>query len=422
MRFNTLPEWLDWQEKLHFTEVDPGLERIGAAWKALGGTPNLPFTVITVAGTNGKGSSVAILESILRAAGYKTGTYTSPHILHYNERICINGEPCSDSEICNTFQKIDTARDALSLTYFEFATLAAAEIFREKKIDIAILEVGMGGRLDAVNLFDTDIALITPISLDHTSWLGDSREQIGKEKAGIIRANKPVVLSEAEPPQSVLSHASELMSPSYQATNEFNSVLSENSWHWKNEQREFKVLPLPALEGRYQVQNAAAALQVLSLLIDEKGYLISEQDIKIGLVQVSLSGRFQRITGEIEQILDVTHNEQGARNLSELLTETPVQGQTFAVMGMLKDKDAATVARILSPSIDHWYVGSLEGGRGMTSEHLSEQLNQSVGANKIEQFDSVELAYQQAWNMAKKGDRVLIFGSFHTVEAVLKLN
>jgi len=421
MRFESLPEWLHWQETLHFTEVDPGLERIGHVWTALDGDSKLPFTVITVAGTNGKGSSVAMLESILRTAGYTTGTYTSPHILNYNERICIDSQPCSDEEICQAFDRIDTARDKESLTYFEYATLAAVDIFTEQNIDIAILEVGMGGRLDAVNLFDADIALITPISLDHTAWLGDNREKIGREKAGIIRKNKPVVCSETLAPESVLLYAKELDAPVYQAGKTFNVIKHDDSWQWSNKKQSWNDLPIPALEGHYQLQNAAAVLQVISLLIAD-GYSILEQQIKTGLETVKLAGRFQRIPGDVEQILDVTHNEQGAKNLATLLTEIPTPGRTLAVVAMLKDKDAAKVASILNSSIDMWFAAGLGGSRGMSSEQLSEQLNQSVTQDKIKQSDTVEKAYEQAWSSAKKGDRVLIFGSFHTVEAILRLN
>lgn len=421
MRFGSLPEWLRWQETLHFTEVDPGLERIGQVWHTLDGSSKLPFTVITVAGTNGKGSSVAMLESILRAAGYKTGTYTSPHILTYNERICIDNQPCSDDEICIAFDKIDTARDKVSLTYFEFATLAAVDLFQENKVDVAILEVGMGGRLDAVNLFDTDIALITPISLDHTAWLGDSREKIGREKSGIIRQNKPVVCSEKAPPESIFLYAKELAAPAYQAGKEFNIIKYDDCWQWSDLDNLWNNLPIPALEGQYQLQNAAAVLQVISLLI-KTGYSISEQQIKVGLTTVKLAGRFQRISGDIELILDVTHNEQGAKNLADLLLETPSTGQTLAVVGMLKDKDAAMMASILNSSIDMWFAAALDGNRGMTSEQLSQQLNQYVEGDKITQADTVELAYKKAWASANKGDRILIFGSFHTVEAILRLN
>jgi len=421
MRFESLPEWLHWQERLHFTEVDPGLDRIGHVWHALEGSSKLPFTVITVAGTNGKGSSVAMLESILRTAGYKTGTYTSPHILRYNERICIDGQACNDDEIIRAFDKIDHARQSTSLTYFEFSTLAAVELFCEKKIDIAILEVGMGGRLDAVNVFDTDIALITPISLDHINWLGDNREKIGREKAGIIRAEKPVVCAETTPPESVLHYAETLASPLYQAEQEFNVIRQKESWQWSNTTHSWHDLPAPALEGHYQFQNAAAVLQVISLLI-QQGYSVSEQQIKTGLTSVQLAGRFQRILGEIELILDVTHNEQGAKNLAQLLQEIPTAGQTLAVVAMLKDKDVAMVATILNSSIDSWFAAGLDGSRGMTADQLSEQLCLAIDNTKIQQSDTVETAYKQALSYANKGDRILVFGSFHTVEAVLRLN
>lgn len=421
MRFQTLPEWLDWQESLHFTDIDPGLDRIGRVWQGLGGSAKLPFTVITVAGTNGKGSSVAMLESILRTAGYKTGTYTSPHVLRYNERMCIDNKPCSDESICQVFDLIDACREEVSLTYFEFATLAAVELFRDAKIDIAILEVGMGGRLDAINLFDTDVALITPISLDHTAWLGNTRELIGREKAGILRANKPVVCSEPSPPDSVLNYANALNSPIFLSGKEFDYNKHDDNWQWLGQDITLSQLSFPALEGEYQFQNATAVLQVIYLLI-EQGYVVSEQAIKIGLQSVKLVGRFQRIAGDVEKILDVTHNEQGARNLAKLLTEIPATGHTFAVLGMLKDKDASAIASLLSHLIDKWFVGGLGGSRGMSSEQLTEQLLEHINAENIEQFDIVELAYKQALKSANSGDRILIFGSFHTVEAVLRIS
>ena len=418
MRFQTLPQWLKWQESLHFTEVDPGLERVGLVWQQLGGISKLPFTVVTIAGTNGKGSSVAMLESILRAAGYRTGTYTSPHLLQYNERICMDGKACDDKTICEAFDRIDKARGDTSLTYFEFATLAAADIFSRNKIDIAILEVGMGGRLDAVNLFDTDIALITPISLDHTAWLGTNREAIGYEKAGIIRQGKPVVCSENMPPESLIRYSASLESPTYLAGSEFNIVVDKDRWHWSNSHIQLKNLPFPALMGAYQFQNAAAVLQVIGLL-NEQHYAISEDAIRRGLATVQLAGRFQQIDGDITTILDVTHNQQGAENLAKLLVEMPCHGQTIAVLSMLKDKDVAAVATILEPVIDVWYVAGLEGSRGMTSETLVAQLSKIIKGDTIRSFPTVIESYDQAIAGAKKGDRVLVFGSFHTVEAVL---
>jgi dihydrofolate synthase/folylpolyglutamate synthase len=418
MRFQTLPQWLKWQESLHFTEVDPGLARVGLVWQRLGGISKLPFTVITIAGTNGKGSSVAMLESILRAAGYRTGTYTSPHLLQYNERICIEGKACDDKTICEAFDRIDKVRDDTSLTYFEFATLAAVDIFSRNNIDIAILEVGMGGRLDAVNLFDTDIVLITPISLDHTAWLGTNREAIGVEKAGVIRPGKPVVCSEKMPPQSVIRYSTSFQSPLYLAGSEFNIAIDKDQWHWSNSYTQLSKLPFPALMGAYQLQNAAAVLQVISLLKDQ-GYVISDESIRRGLATVQLAGRFQQIHGDITTILDVTHNQQGAESLAKLLVEIPCHGQTFAVLSMLKDKDVAAVASILKPVIDVWYVAGLDGSRGMKSETLAAQLSNIIDQDKIRAFSTVIEAYDQAKSGAKKGDRVLVFGSFHTVEVVL---
>ncbi len=422
MRFKTLPEWLQWQEELHFTKVDPGLARIGQVWKRLAGSSNLPFTVVTVAGTNGKGSSVAMLASILYEAGYKVGTYTSPHLLEYNERICINNIPCDDELICHSFDRIDTARDEISLTYFEFATLAAVDIFCEQKIDIAILEVGMGGRLDATNLFDCDIALITPISLDHTTWLGTDCEQIGAEKAGIIRKKMPVVCSQSSPPQSILNYAKSLQAPVYQSGKDFEFVAEgDHQWQWKSHNNKLNNLALPALVGSYQLQNSAAVLQVVELLIDRHKYTISKAQISSGLQFVKLAGRFQQIAGDVEQIFDVTHNQQGAQNLAKLLTEMPCEGRTIAVLAMLKDKDPRAVIKELQTSIDNWYVAGLEGSRGMTSEALASVLAETIPQSNIIQKEQVIEAYKTALKDAVTGDRILVLGSFLTVEAVMKL-
>lgn len=418
MRFDNLPEWLRWQEKLHFTEVDPGLERISKVWQQMAGLTRLPFTVITVAGTNGKGSSVAILDAILRAAGYKTGTYTSPHLLSYNERITISGQACEDNLICQAFDKIDSARSQTSLTYFEFATLAAIDIFCQQKIDIAILEVGMGGRLDAVNLFDADIALITPISLDHVTWLGHDRETIAFEKAGIIRSQHPVVCSERDPPKTLIEYANNLQSPVYKAGQAFNFSQTGNTWQWTNNSQQWSDLPLPNLEGSYQLQNAAAVLQVVALLM-EQGYEIKQQAIESGLSSVRLAGRFQRIAGPIEHIFDVTHNKQGAENLAKLLVEHSHSGKTIAVLAMLSDKDVSSVATALAANIDIWWISGLGCQRGMSVNELADNLKTIISEKKIRQAKDVVQAYRQALKTAEQGDRLLIFGSFHTVEAVM---
>lgn len=420
MRFKTLPEWLSWQENLHFTEVDPGLSRIGLVWNQLRKEKTvLPFTVITVAGTNGKGSSVAMLESILRAAGFQTGTYTSPHLLRYNERICINSVPCNDNVICDAFERIDSARQGVSLTYFEFATLAAIDIFCQQNIDIAILEVGMGGRLDAVNLFDTDIALITPIGLDHVNWLGTTREQIGREKAGIIRANKPVVCSESEPPDSILQYAHSLSATLYKAKQDYQIGVNQTDWQWTGAERCWQNLPFPALAGSYQLNNAAAVLKVIELLI-QQGKTIPNDAVNAGLSNVELAGRFQQISGPVERIFDVTHNQQGAENLVKLLTEKQCEGKTYAVLAMLKDKDVTAVVDELRSSIDTWYLAGLSGSRGMTADEIASRISHLIDPAKRVNCAEVVDAYHLAMKNAEKGDRVLIFGSFHTVEAVMK--
>lgn len=420
MRFESLSDWLWWQEQLHFTKVDPGLGRIGQVWQQMAGSSSLPFTVVTIAGTNGKGSSVAMLASILHAAGYKVGSYSSPHLLEYNERICIDTIACDDELICRSFERIDTARNEISLTYFEFATLAAVDIFCGQKIDIAILEVGMGGRLDATNLFDCDIALITPIALDHTIWLGTNREQIGAEKAGIMRQQKPVVCSQSSPPQSVLTQAQALQSPVYLAEHDFHFTLANKQWQWNNSKIERNKLALPTLRGAYQLQNAAAVLQVIQLLIDSYGYFISDYQISTGLKSIKLAGRFQQIAGDIEIIFDVTHNQQGAQNLASLLTEIPCTGRTVAVLAMLNDKKPLAVAEALKSSIDCWYVADLTGGRGMTGLALATLLSEIIMTDKIICKADVVDVYQQALSDSQKGDRILVFGSFLTVEAIMK--
>lgn len=419
MRFQTLSQWLQWQERLHFTEIDPGLDRVGEVWRLLGGKTTLPFTVITVAGTNGKGSSVAMLEVILRQAGYRTGTYTSPHLLRYNERICINGCPSNDNTICAAFDRIDKARGVISLTYFEYATLAAVDIFSQSNLDIVILEVGMGGRLDAVNLFNADISLITPIGLDHTAWLGNNREDIGREKAGIIRAYHPVVCAETLPPQSVIDRATELSAPLYVANRDFQFHRQQDDWSWKNKDIHYEQVSIPSLKGSYQIQNAAAVLQVISLL-NNSDFIITLDDINKGLENIRLAGRFQIIDGDIKLIFDVTHNQQGATNLAKLLTENPCDGCTYVVLAMLKDKDAKAVAEQLKNQIDRWYLAGLDGSRGMTSEQLATKLATVVSSSKVTQHQTVVDAYKDAMADAKQGDRLLIFGSFHTVEAVMR--
>ena len=410
MRYDSLPEWLHWQETLHFTEVDPGLERIGQVWHALAGSSKLPFTVITVAGTNGKGSSVAMLESILRAAGYSTGTYTSPHILSYNERICIDGQPCSDDQICNTFNKIDIARKQTSLTYFEFATLAAVELFREKNIDIAILEVGMGGRLDAVNIVDPNLAVITSIDLDHQDWLGNTKELIAIEKAEIFRANIPAVIGEPHPPSTLVDAVLEYQVKPLWQGKDFHFQINTQGFHWQSTKSRFDNLPIPNIPA----QNAATALQVietLELQLDNK--LMAQV-----FVESSLPGRRQIVQSNPEVMLDVAHNPQATRLLANDI-ENMHYKRVIAVVAMLADKDInATLAPMLS-IVTNWYCASLDVPRGAKASALVSAVLSSE--QKVLEYDSVEIAYKSAIKKADKEDLVIVFGSFFTITNVLKM-
>jgi dihydrofolate synthase/folylpolyglutamate synthase len=421
MRFDNLPAWLSWQEKLHFTEVDPGLERIAKVWEQLGYTQKLPFTLITVAGTNGKGSSVSMLSSILVEAGIKVGSYTSPHLLRYNERISINTKPCTDLQICKAFEQIDQARKGVSLTYFEFATLAAALIFIDNNVDVAVLEVGMGGRLDAVNLFDADIALITPVGIDHTQWLGNNREQIAKEKAGIFRSGQYVVCSESEPASSLIEYAEKLGAHLSIANDAFRYSQTENDWSWVNDDgQSYEQIQRPALKGDYQLQNAAAVIQVITLL-SKFGYHIDKTALSDGLKNVKLSGRFQKIKTDYGVIIfDVTHNNQGALNLAAILDSEGHTGKTIAVLAMLEDKDVAKVVEPLADSIDIWVLAGLDGSRAMSAQTLSKKVTDAISPNECHVKDTVSEAYQLAKSLLTKDDRLIVFGSFHTVEAVFQ--
>ncbi|MCW8829800.1 MAG: bifunctional tetrahydrofolate synthase/dihydrofolate synthase [Gammaproteobacteria bacterium] len=414
MRFSSLEQWLHWQESLHPSAIDLGLERPGKVLHTLG-LESPSHTVITVAGTNGKGSSVAMLESILLAAGYRVGCYTSPHLLHYNERIRINGESATDEALCEAFERIDQARGDTSLTYFEFGTLAAIDLFARAGLDVAVLEVGLGGRLDAVNLLDADVALITAIDIDHAAWLGDDREAIGREKAGIFRPGRPAVCSDPRPPQSLLAYAEELGTPLWLLGRDFDYHAEEKGWSWSGGQR-YTVLPLPALRGPFQLQNAAGVVKVLTLLADSLP--VTPQHLRQGLLSVRLAGRFQLLSGEVPLIVDVAHNPQSAAALAVNLRQIPLKGQTRAVVAMLADKDLARVVRELVPVVEHWYVAGLDVWRGCDADSLAAVVA-AESASCPQVFASLDEAVKQAQQEAGPGDRIVVFGSFHTVAAVL---
>lgn len=415
MEFPSLEEWLIWQESLHPSTIDLGLERPGEVLRTMG-MERPDYTVITVAGTNGKGSSVAMLDAILRAAGYRVGCYTSPHLLRYNERIRINGEMVTDEVLCEAFGRVDQARGDISLTYFEFGTLAAFDIFSRNSLDVAVLEIGMGGRLDAVNLLDCDCALVTAIDIDHSDWLGKERESIAREKAGIFRPGRPAVCSDPDLPQSLQEHAHQTGAPLYRIGHEFGYRMKEPGWEWWGKDLPDHMLPLPALRGRYQLQNAAGVVMVLALL--EQRLPLTRQHIRQGLLSVNLSGRFQVIPGDMTCILDVAHNPQAAGELARNLSAMPVSGKTHMVLAMLADKDIEAVIAELSTQADAWYLAELDVPRAAASVRLLQIIDRE-GGGPTAVFSDVQQALDSALQVAQPGDRVVVTGSFYTVGAAL---
>lgn len=411
MRFTHLEDWLAWQETLHPSAIDLGLERPGQVLARMGLDKPAPV-VITVAGTNGKGSSVAMLESILLAAGFRVGCYTSPHLLRYNERIRIDAIEVDDAALCESFERIDRARGDISLTYFEFGTLAALDIFFLAGLDVAVLEVGLGGRLDAVNLIDADLALITAIDLDHASWLGNDRETIAREKAGIMRPDRPAVCSDANPPRSLIACAAELGTPLYCLGRDYAVQKSTEGWQWQVSDDAPLALPPPALRGTFQLHNAAGVLMALHLLRERLP--LSPSQIRQGLLTTRLPGRFELTPGEVVEITDVAHNPQSAVALAENLRQLPVEGRTLAVVAMLADKDQAAVVAAMAPVIDVWYVAGLDVPRGGDAASLAAVVEQVTGTGPS-MAATVQDALLQVRTTARPGDRIVIFGSFYTV-------
>ena len=424
MRFSSLPEWLNWQEGLHPKAIELGLDRVTEVFNRLHPTlPSIP--VITVAGTNGKGSSVALLESIYHHAGYKTGVYTSPHLLRYNERIHLNNEEVSDDTICESFERIDQARlqadKDISLTYFEFGTLAALDIFYRAKPDVILLEVGLGGRLDVVNIIDADVALITSIGIDHTAWLGNDRETIAKEKAGIMRKGRPVIFSSPDMPKSIAETAEKIGAVLYQRVKDFDwkNGVGYASWDWISNKQQRTALPTPSLRGKHQLDNAAGVLMTIECLADKLP--VNQKQIKAALLSVSVPGRFQCIAGDPMHILDVAHNQASMACLAELLNEQVCGGNNVAVLGMLEDKAHAEALTVMLPEITRWYIADLNVARGAKAAQLAGILKNLDNNAVVSCFSDVKQAIAAADAEAESGDRVIIFGSFYTVELAMQL-
>ena len=414
MQTKTLPQWLAHLETAHHTPIDMGLERVTQVKNAMNLAPACP--VITVGGTNGKGSTCAFLSYIYAAAGYKVGTLTSPHLLRFNERIAINNQPVSDEEIVEAFERIEAARGDISLTYFEFNTLAAVDIFGQHQVDVMILEVGLGGRLDAVNIFDTDCAIVTSVDLDHQDYLGDTVEQVGKEKAGIFRAGKPAIFGQDPAPHSLGQHAKNIGAKLLQLNHQFSYIARIDSWQWQANNGSLKIdLPLPALQGAFQLNNAACAVAAVQIMRQQLP--VSNEALAQGIAQAQNTARFQIIQQQPEIILDVAHNPHAARALASSLKNLPAK-RTFAVFSILADKDSDSVISILRDSIDEWFIAPLDLPRGMTLTALTAKLKKH-DIKAIHPHNTIQAAYTAALSQVTENDRIIVFGSFHTVAGIL---
>lgn len=414
MRYKKLQDWLTWQESLNPKEIDLGLERVSKVFKSLNFSADFFCPVITVAGTNGKGSTVAFIESILKQSNVSVGSYTSPHLFKYNERIKINQQAVSDDVLCEAFDVIDQARGDISLTYFEFGTLAAFVIFKKFQVDVAVLEVGLGGRLDAVNVIDANVAVISSIAIDHVDWLGDDVEVIAREKAGIMRAGKPAVVSIFKAPESLLNYAAEHNVKLFTLGKDYlYQGLSSNSWQLNAANLHLSDLPVPALKGGFQLQNASAAIMAVSLLeLEQK---LDNSIVTKGLQKVSLVGRYQQICESPGVIVDVAHNEQSARMLSSTLGENPVKGKTIAVVAMLADKAVDKVIAAVQSEIDHWVSAGLSTSRAMSSKKMAQAVRGAHTNVKLSVRENVTEACMKARTLASEEDRIIVFGSFYTV-------
>jgi len=407
---------LAWIETLHPRTIELGLERVHAVLDNMG-LRQPTYTVLSITGTNGKGSTTVLCETILRHAGFRVGVYTSPHLIRYNERIRIDGHSVSDAELCDAFERIDAARRDVPLTYFEFGTVAAFYLFHLAKIDIAVLEVGMGGRLDAVNAVDPDVAILTSVDIDHTSWLGDTRESIGREQAGLFRNGRPAICGDPNPPKIIAREAERLGANLFQIGKDFHFERSPTEWTWRMGTQMRAGLPYPSLRGDHQIFNAACTLTALEMVRDR--FPVTQGDVREGLISGLIPGRFQVLPGQPMQILDVAHNAHAARSLAATLKQQNIPGRTLAVFGMLKDKDIVSVIQPLSNLIDSWYVTTLQVPRGANAAYLSKALRTAGVREPVQEFADVLQAHAAAMRDATVSDRVLVFGSFHTVGDIL---
>ncbi|WP_367065725.1 bifunctional tetrahydrofolate synthase/dihydrofolate synthase [Oryzisolibacter sp. LB2S] len=422
----TLEGWLAHCEQLHPQNIDMGLARVGEVARRLALRFDCP--VITVAGTNGKGSTCALIESVARQAGYRTGVYSSPHLVRFEERCRIQGDVVDGASLVAHFEAVERARTEggaeVSLTYFEFTTLAILRLMSQARLDVAILEVGLGGRLDATNIIDADCAVITSVDVDHVEYLGPDRETIGREKAGIMRTGRPVVVSDPMPPQSVIDHAREIGAELWRFGQDFNYSGDKQQWAWAGRGRRYAGLAYPALRGANQLINASGALAALEAL--RSRLPVTAQAVRLGLAQVELPGRFQVVAGQPTLVLDVAHNPHSVAALTANLDAMAYFPATHAVFGAMADKDLKPMLARIGPLVDHWYFTDLPTPRAETAASLQRQWNalQMVAGGRRQVGTSLhaspEDALRAAMAAADPADRIVVFGSFYTVGGVLK--
>jgi dihydrofolate synthase/folylpolyglutamate synthase len=415
----TLTEWLSYQERVNVHSIELGLDRVREVWQRMGAPRPAP-RVITVAGTNGKGSTVALLEAMLAAAGCRVGAFTSPHLLVYNERIRIDGALAEDAALIASFERIEAARGELPLTYFEFGTLAALDLFARAGVDVAVLEVGLGGRLDAVNIIDADVAVITTVDLDHMDWLGPDRDSIGREKAGVARRDRPAIVGQLDPPAGLLAALAERGARVERAGLDFGVEHHAQGWRWRHRDGTAMELPHPNLAAPVQYANAAAAIAALHVLDEALSPSALFAAARTGLHEVRISARLQALGGEPRLFVDVGHNPQAARALAEWLDGEP-PGAVHAVYGALADKDVAGVLAALGTRIRHWHLAGLDQAtpRGLAGPALAVILREALPQARFDVHRDVPTALVAARAAAHPGERILAFGSFFVASAVM---
>lgn len=421
MQARTVEQWVEYIQTLHFREIELSLERVREVYLRL--YPNgLPFKIISLAGTNGKGSTAAMLSSIYRCSGYKVGKFTSPHLVSFSERYELDGNNISDKDLLESFLKIECARADTAITFFEYGALLAIDLFASARVDIAIMEVGLGGRLDAINILDADVSIITSISIDHTAWLGNSIEAIAFEKAGIARSQRPCVVGIQEPPKTIIEHCADIDAELKYIGRDFEVqyVDGQDHWLWRSDEMLIDELPLPFLQSGVQLSNASAALQAVREL--EHDLPVDSSAIRRGLAAAEVLARCQILSSDPMIVLDVSHNEASVKRLAEFLNKQKSSGRVVAVVGMLLDKEIGPSLRHLSGLVEQWNFASIDGERGASARHVREQLEPSVSdqiSDSMRCFDKVEHAFDSAFKELKSGDLLVVFGSFYIAGDIL---